>query len=768
MAKRLQRGPRPPLCNTHARFSPGSGHPHQRKTRMGKTAALWAAMMVGMVLVGSTMLWFRFNAPPGQAALVFPVDLIYYYYPMMEYAAERLSHGDVPLWNPHSCCGSPFLATTQVGVFYPGHWLTLLMPVGAAIKGLMFSEVALAGLFAAMFYRSLGACHYASGIGGILFIFACVLGEIIWPSQVSVIMWMPFLLLCVERFVGHGSWKWWAAFTLGMTLQIIAGSPQYLVYSSYLLASYAMFRLTHLYLSGQHNRTDCLKKCAGLGLGCALAAGLSAVQLLPMMELTNNSLRHTKLTEQQVHYLDRARGFPVTLTLALQNAVNPSPKWSTLEFPDGSGYLGLPSLGMIALAMILGRRNPLVYFFLAVVVVFGTLSFGYADWSAPIYRVYAALPTGGMFTTPMRLRLLVFFSLISLAVLGIEHLRTWLRPRGGARWRSVVVGVAVVLYAVLLLDLAHAAAPYGSLRDIPVAWGRGLQFGRFQVVKEEWFAEETRAAGLSRMAAVFMRPEKPIRPSSRPYNICDYEPLATRRWTEATLALGGQERMIMEDVDPKKARAIYDMASVTKIFFAVRLPEPRSGDPQAGRQPNPLAPALPPPDLEARVYNNPQAMPRAYLVGQFEVHPAAEVFARVLSGGFDYQNTVLLEKEPGVRSSPKGTPREPAQIVRYAPERVSIRTNSNEERLLVLTDTWFPGWKASVDGVKTEILRANYLFRAVRVPKGVHEVVFTYQPASFKAGLALSLTSLCVFAGLCVWFVGRSRRVLPPRHTDGT
>jgi uncharacterized membrane protein YfhO len=81
---------------------------------------------------------------------------------------------------------------------------------------------------------------------------------------------------------------------------------------------------------------------------------------------------------------------------------------------------------------------------------------------------------------------------------------------------------------------------------------------------------------------------------------------------------------------------------------------------------------------------------------------------------------------------------------------VEIEAETAGEVLLVLTDTYYPGWEARVDSVPVEIFRANGLHRAVRVPAGRHSVVFEYRPASLRWGLALSVGSGLVL-GLLAW-----------------
>ena len=79
--------------------------------------------------------------------------------------------------------------------------------------------------------------------------------------------------------------------------------------------------------------------------------------------------------------------------------------------------------------------------------------------------------------------------------------------------------------------------------------------------------------------------------------------------------------------------------------------------------------------------------------------------------------------------------------------------------ILVLSDTYYPGWRAFVDGVERPILRANHVFRAVVVPTGAREVVFSYEPDSFRYGLLVSVAAAALWLGLA-W--GGRRLVLPP------
>jgi uncharacterized membrane protein YfhO len=98
------------------------------------------------------------------------------------------------------------------------------------------------------------------------------------------------------------------------------------------------------------------------------------------------------------------------------------------------------------------------------------------------------------------------------------------------------------------------------------------------------------------------------------------------------------------------------------------------------------------------------------------------------------------------------------QIVRYEANALEIKIESPVEGYLVLSDPYYPGWKAEVDGRPAEILRANYAFRAVTVPAGAHTVSMVFRPASWSLGLALSVLTVLVLlvGGSIAWLRRRN------------
>jgi hypothetical protein len=140
------------------------------------------------------------------------------------------------------------------------------------------------------------------------------------------------------------------------------------------------------------------------------------------------------------------------------------------------------------------------------------------------------------------------------------------------------------------------------------------------------------------------------------------------------------------------------------------------------------------------IYENREAQPRAFLVPRALGVPADDwSIVRLTDDALNPRTTVLLERPAAeqatvVLDGAPLAPDESAEIVRYEPDRAVVRVHAQETRYLVLADSYFSGWTASVDGQPAAVERASYLFRAVQVPPGEHLVEWRYQPLSLLYG----------------------------------
>jgi len=207
--------------------------------------------------------------------------------------------------------------------------------------------------------------------------------------------------------------------------------------------------------------------------------------------------------------------------------------------------------------------------------------------------------------------------------------------------------------------------------------------------------------------------------------------------------LGGYSAAVTSDFDKVMRRGV---SIRTMELFNVRyLIEPLDKTPGGG----PLSAAGMRGDLGIKLIELPGALPRAYMVGR-SLRLERPMDQLELMETHDFSRSVILQNHPHLPSPSNESDLEliPAQILSYSPEEVRIRAKTPVSCYLVLSDAFFPGWKAQVDGADRTVFRANWLVRAVRVPAGDHEVVFSYEPASFRAGLLISLGGILAAAAI--------------------
>ncbi|MDX1673393.1 MAG: YfhO family protein [Longimicrobiales bacterium] len=168
----------------------------------------------------------------------------------------------------------------------------------------------------------------------------------------------------------------------------------------------------------------------------------------------------------------------------------------------------------------------------------------------------------------------------------------------------------------------------------------------------------------------------------------------------------------------------------------------------------------------AIVYENPNALPRAYLVNDVRLAPEPDgALAAMRAPGFDPTQTAILYREPeGGGPEPADVPGT-AQLVDYSPNRVVVRTDAAARSLLVLADNMYQGWEAQVDGEPTEIVLANHTFRGVVVDAGQHEVTFRFRPTSLRVGFWIYAAGFALLMGYGLVLV--LRRWRRPAAPDG-
>lgn len=755
--------------------------------------------LVAAIYFGLALFYFLPALLPGNH--IFGTDYLAGGYFFYDFISERFADGALPKWVPYVYGGLPLFANPG-SAFYPIRFLVdVLLPSSRVMPALYVAQFGLAGLGGYLLAREIGVRRWVAFIAGLAFQFTGLTMSYVFAGhdgRIIVATLAPLFLFFLHRGVrtgGPGAFLG-AAAALGFALlSFQIQSAYYLLLAG---ALWAVFCLVHLRI---HRTPGRLVRRTALGLAAvAFGFAMATVNFLPFLDYIDASPRGG----------EEGRGYDYSVSwsmppeeisgLALPEAVGVS-VMGTYEgrnpFKLHTEYVGVVVLLLLALGPFYARRSRYWWFFLGLALFALTLSFG---GHTPLYRLYyEVLPGTKRFRAPSISFFLVSLSLVMMAAMALERLAGAVAERARARsgeedggahslrpaaWVSGgfgVLGLLAIIWAAGGADtsaqgqaLVGGAARFAlfGLATAGLVWAwtdRKLATRTFSlllavvVVADLWvidrhFFETTdppEAMFRSDDVMDFLRTREdrdrvwilPV-PAGRVYRsgMPDYpmafeidqvageHPNPLQRYLEL---LGAGEQSYVDWHNFLGGTPVYmNVANVRYIVSMVRL----DGVPEF-------------PDLRlvhggpsALIYENPHALPRAYLVGDVVVAEGPDALDILGQPDFDPRATAVVA-EPLLEPLPDSVLDGDAEVVEYGPDRVVVRTRATQRALLVLADNHYDGWRATVDGEDRAILRTNHTFRGVVVGPGRQEVIFEFRPPALYTGLWIYLGCLAILAG---------------------
>ncbi|NJN81605.1 MAG: hypothetical protein HC802_04505 [Caldilineaceae bacterium] len=389
-------------------------------------------------------------------------DFTHHFLPFSLFQQHELLALRLPVWNPFTYSGHPFLADTQAALFYPLSNLLLFatLPWTDPAARLYFLQleaivqIALAGFFVFLLVRELTGVWHAGLLAGAIFALSGYLTGYP-PVQLAVLrtaIWLPLLLwLLLRAMLEPGRWRFWIGAVVCASVMVLAGHPQTLLHAAYATIAWVIFLLWQAPKTSIQTNAQTTTRVIGW-LVCGLAiVGLSAVQLLPSLEFAQYSVR------ANVEYAFVSGGFPLQDTWQLL-----LPGVLTVYSPL---YVGVVALGLVALALSRLRRGqpspdapklgkgtlalrPAVAFFLALAVIALLLSYGENGFLYSLF--YRLAPGWDRFRGQERAAYLVTLSLCVLSGYGVALLT---QLTLGQRRRIALIYAAVVTIGVYAFGL---------------------------------------------------------------------------------------------------------------------------------------------------------------------------------------------------------------------------------------------------------------------------------------------------------------------------
>lgn len=766
----------------------------QRKLIRWLPFALLAGMLAVLfypLLRGETLFW-------GLPSLQF--------YPWRHFAFAELRAGRLPAWNPYVGAGAPLLANYQTAVFYPPNWLWLVLPDLTAMNLIALGHVLWAGLGMWLFARALGLTDFGRGISALAFAFG---GYLIaragsFPTA-NAGAWMPWLFWLVHRAITRRQWRDIGWLGLACGLQLLAGHAQTTWYSGLGVGLYA------LWIAGQ--QAGWHARIAGLaraGAGALLGALIAAVQLVPTGELLLASDRSDGLDFATAANLSYS---PLRLITLLSPHFYGTPADGSyltqgIYFEDAL-YLGfIPFVS--ALAALAGwvrkRRHLDAYPAFRSVPLWGLLSLGALLIAlgryGPVFRpLYEHVPTFDAFREPVRWLILPAFGLAVLAGIGVQH---WGRGKWLVFWMRLAAagGAAAVIVALIARQTMDIASEnLAVLTDGFIVLGCWVTVAAlFTLIQpqpdQRWLARP----GLWRVAVLlfvavdltwaadglnptvprdfFAEDTTPVDITGRIYWFEDYTYDVTfgSDADEDKDEAGPEIAGYFDTADYRAARDDWRAVRASllpNLNMLDHVPAFSNNDPllvgyhaqyralieAQGRASTPLLQAAGVtrvydygdwPRLEP-LFSPPQDYAFAWLVPAADWHTSATAIKDALRDpDWDPAHTVILAGAP-----PDSSRRDPltsgaVNVQKSSPTEMQYRVTTDGAAFLVISNSWYPGWDAQIDGQPATLHRANLAFQAVAVPPGTSTITLRYAPAYWRWSTAASGTGVLLALALIV------------------
>ncbi len=732
---------------------------------------------------------FERGAIPPRAARIWDTSPANLNAPADRFAAATYRRGELPLWNGAQCLGTPLAAEMNTPVLSPLRVLLLYLPgvtdYGTSLFFAVNVWVGACGVF--LWLRGQGVSRIAALTVSLSYVFSGNVLEGFRFADLPGAMLAPYLLWRIDALVGRP--RLWEALTLGMAAGAtvlsahVAGAFLALVAG----AVYGVVRLGPMLVSRRTTASPRVRVIVVVAV--IAAAAVSAVAWIPFLELLGEGWTYKLAAAGGTFVSCDARNIviphlyarcflaAVPLVWAVGGATTPS-------------RLRLPSAALLLVGAAIVFRPPV----LGVVGELPGLRLFQGIYGQFVFALgVGGLAAAGLDALPRRPKAArrAFLVLAAGALLLYvrppspwpvgppagtpEHAREWFASRSTVALRTVAAASSFALIGILALRRRPSRrAALAALSWLAVA----LEVGpRAVLVVEPEPAFDLRETPAAKFLREHTLHGERVAALTHGRGVIGF----TIHTPNAGLATGLADPRCSQALFVRRSHALLERVGAGGSFptwlLLNRFPDALGGadatrttglemlgvryllSPAGAATPSGLRRVYE--DDRVAIDEDPGALGRAFVV--HEAIPAgspAEAERLLAEPGVNFRTQAVVEglgsapPSPAVTSS--GADLEPVEIEAIAPREIHIRATVRSHAFLVLSDSFFPGWRAAVDGATARILPANLALRAVELEAGSHQVVFRYDPLSVKVGLGLGVAAALVWAasGLVRWRAG--------------
>ena len=719
----------------------------------------------------------------GQQGTDLSAQFVYWY----EFGFGQLAQGNLALWNPHIYSGAPFFGGFQSALLYPPNWLYMVLPIAKAVNVSIALHVLLAGFFLYVWTYHRGLHPAACLLSSILYMFSGPFFLHIYAGHLphlAAMAWAPLLFCAIDGLIRERSTLWYLVGVLALTMQILAGHPQYVFYTAIAAGLYSLFRLIEAPRRGS--------LLLGLGSMYLGAATLTAVQLLAGLQAAGESVRSSGTPYAfAAMFSFPPENFLTLLVPSLFGSIGSY--WGRWYLWEMSLFISVTGLILALYGAVCGKKEMRL-FSLSMILILSILALG--AYTPLFGLLYGFVPGFNALRANAKFIFLVAMFAVMLSGVGLDDLLN------NPRWRrrlSLIVGIAGLLVGAVGLWIQFSAAfgnagTWGQVMSaiaatqqsyLPPAQFEAQAFvndAGLAAAKVVFFCSITclllsvllwrshvspRLVYLVPLIAVmevfiFARSNRPTfdlettrlpalqqfyeahpgdyrvllppNPNSAmitgTQDLWGFDPGVLKRYAEfIAFTQGGNPDTATQYVQFSHIHPLFKMLRHRYFLFS-----------EEGKQ-----------GLE----EIPSILSRLELIQDWVLLPHRDrIFAAMNHPSFDPRQQVILETAPDpapVKGRATGT----ATVTEEGTDYLIVEANLPAPAILLITDNYSSGWRAvALPGSSQEhydLLPANYILRAVPLGAGTHHLRIEYEPLGYRIGKWISLVSLIFFAGLIIW-----------------
>ncbi|OGH10404.1 MAG: hypothetical protein A2857_05275 [Candidatus Levybacteria bacterium RIFCSPHIGHO2_01_FULL_36_15] len=700
-------------------------------------------------------------------------DIITQIYPWRHFTIEQWLLGVTPLWNPYSFSGTPHLANYQSAVLSPFNFLFLLFKFVDAWSILVLLQSLLAGIFMYFFIRSLNNFSKPARLmSSVSFMFCGFITT--WMGYATLayaILFLPLALFSIEEYYKNNQRKYLFLLAFTIPLSFFSGHFQTSLYLLLTVFAYIVYKML-LYKRSWEGVNLFLYTFFGLLL--------CLPQLLPSLEFYTQTTRSDLFQKFEVI----PWGYLPTL-ISPDFYGNPVTRndWFG-HYAEWNAYAGLLPL-MLAVFILIKKKFKDTIFFLILFVVSLLLAYG-----TPLADFLVALHLPVLSTSASsRVIVLFSFSIAVLSAFGLDQLTSDIgksRKKAVIFWLSLFFLLFLILWGVvsfkLFLDVSKISIAKSNL-ILPTSIFIAscifilssiflknkkllfvLPFILLAIVSFDLLRFSSKWQSFDPKNLVFVNiPISDYYPNISGFyrvygnftaensvyyhlpSVDGYDPLYVKRYGEfIAFVNSGKFSELARSVVTFPINSSYTQRAVNLLGIKYVLHKVSDGQSVWAfpfwNYPNKYEQIYK--DDKFEIYNNKQVFPRAFIVGKYRViKDDAKILSTLFSNKFMPFKEVIVEQDLNVKQENKIASN--VKITKYSADQIEINTWSDKRGLLILTDVFYPGWEAEINGVNTPIYRSDYAFRSIVVPEGKHKIKFSYRPLSYKLGVNLALFGIC-------------------------